>query len=233
MKARRALRRTRARAFTLLELMVVVVLIAILAAIAAPSMLRARNDQIAFNMARQTADLFHEARTRAAGTGSAHLVLFTGYVSGARGTVFVFSAKAQQPDETVASGPNPASSCRATNWTWATTFTPGTTDPTGVITFVDGLNANGTASSVQTTEDIRMTGFTLDPAGATAPSAKLALCVTPSGATYWSPDVATTALTLLTGGLQIDVTRNVSGTPVGLTRHVVVRGGGQPRIKSE
>jgi prepilin-type N-terminal cleavage/methylation domain-containing protein len=73
MKGRSTLRRRyrSARGFTLLELMVVITLVAILAAIAVPKMAVARNDRLAFDYARQTSELFHNARARAMGRGSA------------------------------------------------------------------------------------------------------------------------------------------------------------------
>jgi prepilin-type N-terminal cleavage/methylation domain-containing protein len=74
MKGRSVLRRRRAaRGFTLMELMVVVMLVAILAMIATPSMTEARNDRIAFDYASRYQQLLVKARARAAGTGSAHL----------------------------------------------------------------------------------------------------------------------------------------------------------------
>src|SRR5690348_10435510 len=67
------LRRSRG-GFTLLELMVVVLLVAILTALAMPSMSVARDDRLTFNYAQQIAGMIHRARARAAGRGAAHMV---------------------------------------------------------------------------------------------------------------------------------------------------------------
>lgn len=220
--------------------MVVVVLIAILAAIAAPSMVRARNDRLAFEFARRTSELFHAARTRAAGTGAAHLVVFRGYTgSSSRGTVLLFAAHTQHVDEgpvgpTPNPGPNPSATCRNTDWSWANGYTPGAEDASRRITFVDALNITNTGTtSAQTTEDIRMAGFTVDASGSKTPEGTLGLCVTPSGATYFTTNIGSTPLALLTGTLEVDVARHQGGLPIGLTRRVIISGGGQPRIKSE
>src|SRR5262245_4938637 len=113
MKGRRAPRRSRARGFTLLELMVVIMLVAILAMIAAPSMAVARNDQTAFNYARQASELIHNARARSMGRGAAHVVLFTtdANFGGDRGGIYVFEALDGTAPPT---GPNPSGLCRST-----------------------------------------------------------------------------------------------------------------------
>jgi len=76
--------------------------------------------------------------------------------------------------------------------------------------------------------------------GTKAPVGAIAICTTPSGATYVSTgsdraDVVDklSNANLYAGTVEIDVTRNSSGTPVGLTRRVVIAYGAQPRIKSQ
>ena len=242
MKARRTLRRTRARGFSLLELMVVVVLIGVLAGLAVPSMVRARNDRITFDYARQTSELLHAARARATGRGSAHLVLFNNQVGGGtRGTVFLFEAL--DGVSAALGGPNPLSSCRNADFTWATTYTGGSTpqkDATGHAAIIDALNINGGAGSVQEGEDITMLGYTYTN-GTKSPAVNvIAMCVTPNGTTYvGSGGSATAAIGAIatagayTDAFEIDVARHASGAIVGLNRRVIVVSGAQPRIKSE
>src|SRR5207245_1893651 len=101
----RARRRAGSAGFTLIELMVVVVLIAILTALAVPTMSTARDDRLCFDFARRMASLVQHARSRAAARGAAHLIVFDGDTGGA-GRAVVFEALDG------ASLPNPVSSCK-------------------------------------------------------------------------------------------------------------------------
>jgi prepilin-type N-terminal cleavage/methylation domain-containing protein len=235
--ARGMRRRRRARGFTLMELMVVVVLVAILAMLAAPSMTTARNDRIAFDYARQTSSLFHEARARSFGRGAAHLVLFsTATTLGTRGAVFLFEALDG------AAAPGPSATCRSVaQWAWARDFLPGATqDTTNRSRMVDFLNINGTAAStIQVIEDIRMEGATIAPDGTRTPVTVIAMCTTPNGTTYvGTGSTPTAALTALVAAepfrdiVAIDVARHRGAAVAGLTRRIILAGGGAPRIQS-
>lgn len=224
-----------------MELMVVVILISVLAMLAVPSLMHARGDRLTFNYARQTSELVHQARARAVGTGAAHLFLFTSGGSsfgGTNGVALLFEAL----DGTAApAGPNPLSSCRSADFTWAAGYTPGISpDTTGHSLVVDGVNVNGSTNAVQTEEGIQMHGYSVDDAGAKTEFAAIAMCISPNGSTYvgtgTTPASALVALSSaqpFTGIIEIDVARHGTSGIVGLNRRIIVAGGGQPRIKSE
>ncbi|MBX3234045.1 MAG: prepilin-type N-terminal cleavage/methylation domain-containing protein [Labilithrix sp.] len=236
---RRTTRRRSRRGFTLIELMVVVMLIAILAALAAPSLATARDDQLAFSYARQVSEMVHNARARSAGRGAAHLVL---YIRGAgRGELHVFEATdGLLATSTPIAGPNPVSSCRAPNqWQNVTALTPAAGDR---WVHIESLNLNNmSAASVQVKQNMMMLGRV---ATGTDPPANVdawALCTTPNGTTYFGSDnSAANAIAAMqsqppfNGVAELDIARHdTGGLVVGLTRRVIIASGGAPRIKSE
>jgi type II secretory pathway pseudopilin PulG len=231
--------------------MVVVMLVAILAMIAVPTMAGARNDRIAFDYARQVSEIVHHARARASGTGSAHLVMFTTEATfGPRGAIISFEALDGVPPN---AGPGPASSCRLNSqWNWVPTFVPGPVgmDPGYRARVVDFLNINATAGGdVRVSEDMKMeAGFPsgVAPPGSpiVAPLTVVMLCITPNGTTWLGTGTsASDALTGTTGifqqtlpfrgQIEIDVTRYRGALPAGLRRRVIIAGSGAPRIRSE
>jgi prepilin-type N-terminal cleavage/methylation domain-containing protein len=255
MQGRILRRRTRARrsaGYTLIELMVVVMLIALLAMIAAPTMVRARSDRLAFAFARDVSSSIHGARTRAAGRGAAHLILYLQSTSsGDRGTVAIFEALDGTSSGSTPPGPNPSSSCRRPGqWAYASTWAPGATaDAANLAALVEAVtaNANGNAAEVVVQENIRMKARFSALASATAPADidAFAICITPNGTTYYGTGTnATTAITAMQQSTQpfgdvveVDVARHAAGASnppiVGLNRRVIVAGSSAPRIKSE
>ena len=244
MKQCNALRRTRARrvsrGFTLIELMVVVILVAVMAAIAAPSFQTSRNDRVAFDYARQYQQILVQARSRAAGTGSAHLVLMTGGTGG-NGVIRLYSAL----DGTTTAGPNPVSSCKLNPVQWASAepeiadFRIDRIHSDNLVRFVNyadvnrgGINQSMGLKAVLSVGD----GTTLT---LTAKDA-VAICITPSGITYvgWA-GTADDAITMMrsstpfTGVVQAAIQRHAGTNAVGLKRLVTVAGGGVPRLRSE
>lgn len=256
MKGRILRRRTRARAsgagYTLIELMVVVMLIAILAMLAAPSMVRARSDRLAFSYARQVGELVHNARARSAGRGAAHLVVFMQeFGGGNRGLVATFEALDGTPSTAKPPGPIPSSSCRGPGqWDFVSTWTPGLTDGANRTAIVDALNINATSTAdVVVQENIRMLARFSPSDGSADPTEIKAfvLCTTPNGTTYFGRSMSsvTEAITAMqsaptpfTDIVEIDVARHdpsndtLTGV-VGLNRRVLMTGAGSPRIKSE
>jgi prepilin-type N-terminal cleavage/methylation domain-containing protein len=246
MKDRGARRRRRARlasqGFTLIELMVVVVLVALLAVLATPSFKEARDDRIAFDYARQYQQLLVEGRSRAAGTGGAHLVLLTPGQGGTRGAIRLYSALDNTPDP---AGPNPVSSCKLNPDQW----TAALPEPTGqagqfmrsaqaAVQFVNFAEIN--RPGVNEDMDLRATLSVGYGNAGLAPLSAVAVCITPAGVTYVGAGGSAAeavaemrGATPFTGIVQVDIQRHRAGAPIGLRRIVSIVGGGAPRLRSE
>lgn len=188
--------------------MTVVMIIAILAAMAMPSMLRAKDDQRAYYVAQTIAQTFREARARAIGTGGAQVVTFT---VGTGGTLTWLSAVDAVNQE--------VGSCTQTAWT-------------GVpITAGAGLRKQATYDFGQNLD--AQVGITtaLHSLEAVAPTA---ICFGPSGRVFG----AATLAALNTGAAlaavsAIDVSRNPGGGgTTGIIRAVVLSPSGMARVVS-
>src|SRR5262249_13902783 len=162
-------RRRRARGFTLMELMVVVVLVAILAALASPSMVEARNDRVCFDYAREYQQVIQRARSRAVGTGAAHLALI-GPGSLSMGYVRTFAALDGQPKAPLNNiGPNPVASCKQVGqWDDAAADPLITTSNTA--RFIDSSDMNKTGINVMMGLRADVSGTGLNAASAVPPN---------------------------------------------------------------
>jgi prepilin-type N-terminal cleavage/methylation domain-containing protein len=221
---RRSVRET---GFTIIELMVVVVIISVFAALAVPAMLDAGNDRKAFEMAHRTAQLLQSARARAMSTGSAHLVTMTssGFGSSATpGQILVF-----QGYFNLAASPNGTATASCTNSTQWTALPTGGVPPFPIgpsNILVDGLNYKYSLDSPLESQ------FVFNGGAATTTAA---LCFTPGGRVYYASTVgglSAAGIRPLAAPFEVQVRRFNGATPVGLTRSVTIDGSDMARVRS-
>jgi prepilin-type N-terminal cleavage/methylation domain-containing protein len=229
--------RRAARAFTLVELMIVVVLVGVLTVMAIPSMGEARYNARSMDDASEIAELFRQARSRAIGRGAAQLVSMSATANGAAstqtfpggdlGTYALYEAQTTAQSDggslPILPAGSPLSSCGSPTTSWGGILAAGIT--------IDNVNLNRAAENQAMIWSAINDGTSSPP---TVPPGYL--CYTPLGRTYYNSTSAnfTPGVNLLIGELQISVYRsNVGGAATGLTRTVVIPNSGATRIVSQ
>lgn len=208
------LRRLRARGFTLIEMMTVVVMITVLSATALPLVTQQLRDRKVHETAVKVTDMYRIARARAMGRGSAVLVRYT---PGTRGAFTMLEARrsvrpagAEGTDATC--GDLSIPSCTQVDWNG----TAGTD-----FQVVSGLDPAVVAEAAPIS-------ITMANAGGTAVSS-IDICYTPMGRTFTRTD-ATQPLLPLNNAYTAEVFRSSSGTRQGRAHLVLILPNGTSRL---
>jgi prepilin-type N-terminal cleavage/methylation domain-containing protein len=199
------------RAFTLMELMVVVLIIAVLAALAIPSMLGGQHDRRAFQVSADTSAMLREGRARAVGRGIAVGVYLEVISNELHATMY-------EDGLAVALDAGPAAQvggCKGVDWT--------TAPKVSELHFAGGVYSQGDVQA-----RILMGGTAYNNA---------MVCFSPAGRIFVKPGVSTRNDIYGEAGmvepLEVEVARKPGGTVDGLTRTVVLTPAGATRIVSK
>lgn len=225
-----------------MELMVVVVIVGVMAALAIPSMRLATYDRHAYEDAAAVMQLFRDARTHSVARGSAVLVAMSSNGSTDRGTFTMYEAvvgpgglSSGQATTTPAEAETPTGGCKSP-MVWPAAL-PQYGDLTQNARFIESVNLNGTPESdadIETTiQAVLANAGSSSAALATVPTSATAyVCFTPMGHSYISTTTVFTSSNININPITILVQRlGAGGTNVG-GRSVIVLPNGTTRLYS-
>jgi type II secretion system protein H len=219
----RARRRAASPGFSLMELMVVVLLVAIMAMIAVPTLSSARFDRHAYEDAGYILELFRTARTRALARGGAVLIHMKADNAAQHGRFEMWDAVTADVGDggTGTFQRTPMSSCKTpTVWSLGSSSTSSF--------FVDDVDMNGVVE-----KEANIFATVYDPTTTAVTDAYL--CFTPLGHVYYSTTTSFDAALPLNGVVQIWVVQTDATQTngfKGIQRRVVIPSSGMPRIVS-